>query len=105
MVPNTENIIGIIYFLFSGTFLTFSGFYLVAFYKKRKSVKQLILRFILLFFFFGIIVSFLDIGFDLLERLSKEENNIWFGISSILGICGGIILFRIGYKRGLKHRT
>ena len=100
-----QKIILILYSLFLGAFFPFTVFYLVAFYKKRKSIKQLILRFILLFFFSGIIIYFLNIAFDIPKLLVNAENEIWFIIPANIGVWGGIILFRIGYKRGLKHRA
>ena len=99
-------IIGVIsYSVISGAFLPFMFFYLKGFYKKHKSVKQLILRFVLLFFSAGIILNLLVIISGSTKFMTDEKYMNWFIIFSNIGFWGGIILFRIGYKRGLKHRT
>jgi len=98
-------IILILYSIFIGAFLPFVFFYLKAFYRKHKSVKQLMLRFVLLFLFEGIIITLLDKSFGVMELITDKKYELWFVIPTNIGLWGGIILFRIGYKRGLKRRA
>ncbi len=108
--PSWIKIIGALYGVFAGAFFPIVVAYLTAFYKKHnfgfRLILKMILRFFLIFLFYGIIIVPLVILMDSIWPgwMENEQINGPMGIGYMVGLTASIILI-IVFKRRSKRLT